>query len=93
MRRSIQTRVLPLVLRRVAGRVLTFEVAIDFEKVTHVVVTLVTGVLVHRTFRLYHRNLCAPRACPRRRIIHGELVEDGVGVDPSKAFHHVQRFA
>ena len=59
------------------------------EDTRHGVISLVAGVLEHRTLCLRHRYRGGPRSCPRRGICHGELVPDGVRADARKAFDQV----
>jgi len=63
------------------------------EYVGQTIVAFVTGIFKHRLLHARHRERATPRSRPGVRIIHCELVVEGVGINAREAFDHVQRFA
>src|SRR3989442_14123453 len=56
------------------------------ENELHSVISLVTGVLVHRTGERPHRNLSGPRLRVGAGIVDGELIEENVWSGSREAF-------
>src|SRR6266850_1729345 len=48
------------------------------EGVVQPIIPFVTRVFKDRTYVLLPRHLCGPGSCPRRRIVDGELIAEGV---------------